>query len=230
VGKTRKDRQGRDVKAPLREAARIYTRRGDFGETDLPALGQTAKSHPRLAASGALDELNCAIGELAVRTEASSLGASQRRAVLRRAKRAQRELFLLGSLLSGAARPARGPTASHRAMVERLEAEIEAMEAELPACRGFLVPGGDPLASAAHLARAVCRRAERDCTAVVSDESLAGVILPYLNRLSDWLFVLARWLAKLTGGAEEYWPTPAKGRKQAACAGKKKSRSSRRRQ
>lgn len=227
MGKTRQDRRRRDGGAPSGKGVRIYTRRGDFGETDLPALGRIAKSHPRLAASGALDELNCAIGEVAVRIEASSFGGRQGRAVLRRVKRVQGELFLLGSLLSGAGRCTRGPTARHRAMVRRLETEIEAMEGELPRCRGFLVPGGDPLASAAHLARAICRRAERDCTAAVGGEPAvrrAGAILPYLNRLSDWLFVLARWLAKSVGGAEEYWRRPAAVHRQDACAAKKKSR------
>lgn len=184
--------------------------RGDGGQTHLPALGRTAKCHPRLEACGALDELLCAIGEVAARIEASSLEAAPRRALLRHLRRIQGELLQLGGLVSGATDHTRRSRATAPAMVRQLENEIEEMEACLPACQGFVLPGGNLPASAAHIARAICRRAERDCVAALGDDASAPTVLPYLNRLGAWLFALARWLTEQLGNRERYWRGPAR--------------------
>jgi len=188
---------------------KVYTRGGDKGETFCPALGRVPKTNPRVAAVGALDELNCALGELAVRVAASPIEPARRRTVLRRLKIIQRELFMMGTRTSGSAPARRGPTARDHARVARLEAEIDAMESQMPPCTGFILPGGSASASAAHIARSTCRRAERDNLAALAGEPAAGIVIPYLNRLADWLFVLARWLTHAAGCPDEYWHRPA---------------------
>ena len=192
--------------------ARTYTCRGDGGETDLPAAGRVSKCHLRVAACGALDELNCAVGETVSWVEAFAASKRPHRGVRRWLLRIQRELFVLGSLVSGVRKAPRGHTSRHGAAVRRLESEIDVMTAELPECRGFILPGGGVAASAAHRARAICRRAERDCVAAVKDDPIAEAVLPYLNRLGHWLFVLARRLSKSAGGKEEFWRGPVKAR------------------
>lgn len=192
--------------------AALRPRPGDGGETHLPAVGRVAKSHPRLVACGSLDELNCAIGEIVARVEASFPRKAQRLAILRSLRRVQRELFLLGALASGVGQSFPGPSAQHRAMLRRLDREIQSMKSELPPPKGFILPGGDPLSSAAQLARAFCRRAERDCVAALDGEPAGRLIVPYLNRLGEWLFLAARRFANLMGHPEESWPQSAKSR------------------
>jgi len=192
-----------------RQVRRMH--RGDCGQTDLPALGRVGKNHPLIEACGSLDELICAIGEAAARVRIASLEAAKRSS-LQKIARIQRELLLVGSLVSCGPKRANIPAARARAMVRRLENEIQAMQAQLPAMRGFVLPGGDLAAVAAHFARAICRRAERDCVSAVGGERQAAMILPYLNRLSGWLFALARYLLKLTGREEECWK-PRKSRR-----------------
>ena len=202
---------------------RVRAHRGDDGRTDFPSLGRVAKSHPLLEACGSLDELNCVVGELAARVEASSLETIKRRAIVRQLRRIQGELFLIGSILSGAPGRTSGSAARVRTLLRRLESEVKAMGANLTPCRGFILPGDNLLTSAAHLARAVCRRAERNCVAamglemsngrslrknhgqdahVMTHEPRADAILPYLNRLGHWLFVLARRLSQSLGRGE----------------------------
>jgi len=195
----------------MRRSGRPH-RGGDNGQTVLPVLGRIAKDHPRLEACGSLDELNCAIGELAARIEVSLVGATRRRVIERQIKRIQGELFHLGSLISAKPSREQGRTTRPDAMVRRLEDEIEAMEADLPVCKGFILPGGNLPASAAHVARAICRRAERCCVAALGSEPPADAVLPYLNRLGNWLFALARYLSKSLGCREEYWQNPTKSR------------------
>jgi len=188
------------------ERVRIFTRRGDDGTTESPGLGRVPKDHPRLDAIGTLDELNCVLGEIAALIESSPFGAVEIRTATRRIRRIQRDLFEVGSLVVGA--PADLPdreAAKGRARVRRLERQIESMEKVLPECEGFILPGGHITAASAHVARAVCRRAERRFAAVLRDTRAAGVVLPYLNRLSDWLFVFARRLNILAGRGDEYW-------------------------
>ena len=178
---------------------RIYTRTGDAGETGLVDGSRLPKSAPRMAAIGDVDELNSAIG--VALTHAMPAEARERLA------RIQNELFDLGADF---ATPGPDFAPSEMALrivasqVERLEAEIDAMNAALAALRSFILPGGDPAAAAIHLARAICRRAERSAVAAHAEAGLNPVGLAYINRLSDHLFVLARAL-NLGGEGDIVW-------------------------
>lgn len=164
---------------------KIYTRTGDDGTTGLIGGSRVLKSDARIECFGTVDELNATIGLAAA--AASGVLLEQLRAV-------QTELFVIGSHLAA---PADG---RHRAslptiqpsMIARLETQIDAAEATLPPLRNFILPGGTELAARLHLARTVCRRAERLTVAWGTSHSDGSIIVTYLNRLSDWLFVQAR--------------------------------------
>jgi cob(I)alamin adenosyltransferase len=167
---------------------KIYTRTGDGGETGLFGGGRVPKSHTRVEAYGTVDELNAALG-LAV------LSVSDEE-IVERLKRVQQDLFTIGSSLAtpgaedGTARvqiPAVPPE-----RVQEMEAWIDASDGETPELRAFILPGGTEGAAALHLARTVCRRAERTVVRLASGDSIEPVVLRYLNRLSDLLFSLAR--------------------------------------
>jgi cob(I)alamin adenosyltransferase len=168
---------------------KIYTRTGDSGETGLVDGSRVSKADARLGAIGDVDEANCAIG-LALR----AAGDAEARAML---SRIQNELFDLGADL---ATPGgiEGALRILPAQVERLEREIDRMNEDLEALRSFILPGGAGGSAELHLARAVVRRAER--AAVGAAPSFNPTALTYLNRLSDHLFVLARWVARESGG------------------------------
>jgi cob(I)alamin adenosyltransferase len=177
---------------------RIYTRIGDGGSTSLADGSTTAKTDPRIAVCGAVDETNACVGLARSHTAADAeLDAAL--------ARIQNELFDLGADFAT-------PTAAEReglriveAQVARLETEIDAMNARQAPLSSFVLPGGSPAAAALHLARTVCRRAERDAWAL--NESGAGVnaiALRYLNRLSDLLFVAAR-RANGDGAGDVLW-------------------------
>jgi cob(I)alamin adenosyltransferase len=166
---------------------KIYTRRGDGGETDLFGGGRVAKDDRRVDALGAVDELNACVGICAATTEHADLR--------RIAHAVQGRLLDLGGALA-APDPQRraksgvgGPTEED---VEELEAHIDALEPELPPLKRFILPGGTPAAAALHAARTVCRRAERRVVALHREAPLDAGWLRYLNRLSDLLFVMAR--------------------------------------
>jgi len=167
---------------------KIYTRTGDGGETGLFGGGRVPKDHRRVAAYGAVDELNAAIG-LARALDPADLDAALLESV-------QRDLFAIGEQL---ARPhpakvakALGKAELGDARVAALERAIDADEAELTPLERFILPGGTPKSAALHLARTVCRRAERSVVTLAREEQVPAVVLVYLNRLSDLLFVLAR--------------------------------------
>lgn len=166
---------------------KIYTKTGDKGETGLWGGQRVRKDDARVAAYGQVDELNCAVGAaLAVLPEEAA-------ALREMLTRVQNELFVVGSILAGVQDPAPSP--------ERLEREIDAMTAELPPLKQFILPGGGPAGAALHLARGVCRRAER---AVVPLDGVHDVVV-YLNRLSDHLFTAARWANMKSGRTETPW-------------------------
>ncbi|MBN1287441.1 MAG: cob(I)yrinic acid a,c-diamide adenosyltransferase [Anaerolineae bacterium] len=174
---------------------KLYTRTGDGGTTALLAGGRVPKDHPRVAAYGALDELNAMIGL------ARALGVDAE--IDARLDRIQHELFDLGSDM--ATPPDRSPAGLTRVspdLVERLESEIDAMDAALDPLREFILPGGAPGGAALHAARTVCRRAERAIVSLMAVDAINEVGLQYVNRLSDWLFAAAR-LANLRAGAPE---------------------------
>jgi len=164
---------------------RIYTRGGDTGETSLGDGARVAKHDPRVEAFGTVDEANAAIGlaRLAAPAEADAMLA-----------RIQNDLFDLGADLCTPedGRRAAGALRIQASQVERLEREIDALNAELKPLDSFVLPGGTPCAAQLHLARTITRRAERLVAALASRETVNGEALKYLNRLSDHLFVLSR--------------------------------------
>ena len=167
---------------------RIYTRTGDAGETGLVDGSRVSKADPRLAAIGEVDEANSAIG-----AALPGVADADARAML---ARIQNELFDLGADLA----TPEGVAGALRIVPDqaaRLEREIDAMNADLAPLTSFILPGGGGGSAGIHLARAVVRRAERASVAVAG---LNPAALAYLNRLSDHLFVLARWLAREKGG------------------------------
>lgn len=166
---------------------RIYTRGGDAGETSLGDGARTAKHGPRVEAFGAVDEANAALGI------ARACGAPDDAADAM-LERIQNDLFDLGADLCVPPGGRRGAGALRvaQAQVDRLEAEIDAMNEALDPLTSFVLPGGTPAAAFLHLARTVVRRAERRVSALAEVEEIAPLSLVYLNRLSDHLFVLAR--------------------------------------
>jgi cob(I)alamin adenosyltransferase len=178
---------------------RIYTRTGDKGDTALGSGSRVPKDALRIEAYGAVDETNAALGlaRLSAKPPLDSILA-----------RAQNDLFDLGADLclpeKGAAEP-RPPLRISDAQVERLEREIDLLNAELAPLTSFVMPGGTPAAAALHLARTICRRAERRMVTLARAESVAGPALRYINRLSDLLFVAARYANKAEGLGDVLW-------------------------
>ena len=176
-------------------AVKVYTRTGDDGSTGLADGTRVSKADSRVAAYGDLDELNAVIGVL----RAEDLPPE----VAPQLKRAQAILFEVGAFLAD---PAGRPVLSEGVVKpEWLERWIDAMEAELPKLRNFVLPAGARAATLAHQARAVCRRAEREVVALRERGADVETVVPLLNRLSDALFVLARWLNHRVGVADVLW-------------------------
>lgn len=176
---------------------RIYTKTGDKGETSLYRGGRVPKDAPRLEAYGTLDELNAHLGlGIALLPDVPEVAA-----IAAEVRRAQRDLFCLGAQLATLGDQ---PPAWHvvEADVTRLEAAIDAMEADLPPLTTFVLPGGHPAGAAFHVARTVARRAERLIVGVAREEALDPLIVTYVNRLSDYLFVLARFVSHRLGKPE----------------------------
>jgi cob(I)alamin adenosyltransferase len=184
---------------------RIYTRTGDAGTTRLATGATVSKADLRVETYGAVDETNACLG--LARTHTRDSGAFD--ALL---ARLQNELFDLGADLSTPAKADEAEGSKLRILdsqVARLEGEIDALNAELPPLTSFVLPGGAPAAAALHLARTVCRRAEREAVRLVeAGEPVSGPALRYLNRLSDLLFVAARY-ANDRGAAEVFWNSGA---------------------
>ncbi|SFP96002.1 cob(I)yrinic acid a,c-diamide adenosyltransferase [Sphingomonas rubra] len=175
---------------------KIYTRTGDGGTTGLVDGSRVSKADPRMVAIGDVDEANSAIG---VASAALAEGP-----VREELTRIQNDLFDLGADL---ATPAgiEGALRVVPAQVERLEAAIDRLNGELSPLDSFILPGGDPGAAAVHLARAVARRAERSIAAMAeTGEGASAAAASYVNRLSDYLFVAARWLNQ-KGAADVLW-------------------------
>jgi cob(I)alamin adenosyltransferase len=172
--------------------SKIYTRTGDDGSTGLGDGSRVPKESLRVEAYGTVDEANSAVGMV--------LGEPLPPAVRRCLTDIQHDLFDLGGELC-----IPGHVIVTAAHVTRLESELDGFNAALPPLKDFILPGGGSAAAACHLARAVCRRAERRCWSLARIETVAPASLQYLNRLSDLLFVVARVLARETGGGEVIW-------------------------
>lgn len=188
---------------------RVYTRSGDSGETSLVGGQRIAKDSVRIESYGTVDELNAVVG--LVRTaNADEPGGTADEADRRRLDaylgRVQNELFNLGSdlaTLPGDRHP-KQPVVEKR-HVQFLEQAMDALNAELPELTSFVLPGGGAVSAQLHQARTVCRRAERVVTTLARQEAIGEHCLVYLNRLSDFLFVLSRWTARTHGRAEVLW-------------------------
>ena len=179
---------------------KIYTRRGDAGETDLFGGPRVGKDHLRVEAYGAVDELNAILGQAAA--------ASEQKDLVELSQEIQSRLFDLGSQLAT-------PDAKHReksglpgvepAQVKVLEERVDTLESELPPLTRFILPGGTTAAAAYHVARTVCRRAERRCVTLAREGDVPEAALRYLNRLSDLLFVMARVENHRVGVTDVEW-------------------------
>lgn len=185
---------------------KIYTRSGDGGETGLVTGERLSKADLRIAAYGDVDELNSALGLARATNRARPAGAPARDSLEVWLKAIQNELFLVGSDLACvlAHRPAQMKVVSEAAAT-RLEQQIDEMNGTLGPLTEFILPGGGRLGAELHLARTICRRAERGAVALASREPVDPVTIQYLNRLSDFLFVAARYAAKQCGEPEELW-------------------------
>ena len=172
--------------------SKIYTKTGDDGTTGLGDGTRVAKDSARVAAYGTVDELNSTIGALL----AQQVPGAVREALTQ----IQHDLFDLGGELC-----IPGFAMVHDADVERLERTLDAFNEDLPPLKDFILPGGGMAAAAAHVARTVCRRAEREVVALARHEAVRAEAIRYLNRLSDLLFVLARVLARASGEGEVLW-------------------------
>ena len=173
--------------------SKIYTRTGDDGTTGLGDGSRVPKDADRVEAYGTIDEANSAIG---VVLACDSVPDTVRNVLTE----IQHDLFELGGELC-----IPGHAAITAAFVERLEVELDALNAELPALEEFILPGGGIAAAHCHVARTVVRRAERITTSLAATEEVRPELLKYLNRLSDLLFVIARTLARQGGGQEVLW-------------------------
>jgi len=179
---------------------KIYTKRGDRGETDLFGGGRVAKSDLRVCAYGEVDELNACVGVATAQSAHEDV-----RELLRRV---QCKLFDLGAFLAtpeATSREKAGIEDIAEAEVGVLEQAIDRFESELEPLKTFILPGGTHSAAAFHVARTVCRRAERTGVALDAESPLGGAALRYLNRLSDLLFVIARVENRRAGEPDVPW-------------------------
>jgi cob(I)alamin adenosyltransferase len=184
---------------------RIYTKAGDGGQTRLVGGQKVAKDSPRIEAYGTVDELSSCLGLARTALAAPPVpeGAAELAGVI---ARIQNELFNLGSDLATlpADRHPQQPVLEER-HVAALEREIDAWNADLPELRSFVLPGGGWVASYLHVARTVCRRAERLAVHLRASETIGDQVIPYLNRLSDALFVMSRHASRIYGEPEPLW-------------------------
>jgi cob(I)alamin adenosyltransferase len=169
---------------------KIYTKAGDGGKTYL-GEGEIKKTSVKISALGAIDELNSILGIIVAQDPPKEIAKV--------CLRIQTELFVLGGQLAG------GKRKFSKSFVARLEKEIDRWQKNLPKLTTFIIPGGSLTASYLHLARTACRQAEIETTRLSDEEKVDKNALAYLNRLSDWLFVLARYTNKLEGIKENLW-------------------------
>jgi cob(I)alamin adenosyltransferase len=185
---------------------KIYTKTGDEGETGLFGGGRVRKDHPRIAAYGALDELNATLGVARAEIARCELWApSQKEDFDAFLGEVQNRLFDLGAELATPDAEVRGLQQIGEGHVEAIERVIDAHEERLPALKRFILPGGSATAAHLHVARCVCRRAERELVTLAGIEPVREIPVRYLNRLSDLLFVLARSANQAVGVADVPW-------------------------
>jgi cob(I)alamin adenosyltransferase len=178
-------------------ANKIYTKTGDDGTTGLFGGARLPKNHIRIEAYGTVDELNAVIGWLMTFPHSDSSYSLL--------QNIQSRLFTVGSNLASDPDKEMITPDLESDDIRVIEEAIDGMQSELPELRHFILPGGSPGVSAAHLARTVCRRAERRCVALSFESGVDPMIILYLNRLSDYFFVLARWIGNQEGIEEIKW-------------------------
>jgi len=183
---------------------KVYTKTGDKGETSLFGGARVSKGHLRIHAYGTVDELNSYIGLLSDLSPDESRNSEL--------IRIQDRLFTLGALLATEREEAKKklPVITQED-VEYLEESIDTMERSLEPIKNFVLPGGHPTVSYCHISRCVCRRAERICVELFENNKVEEIVIQYLNRLSDYLFVLSRFLTKILKVKETPW-IPEKGK------------------
>lgn len=176
---------------------KVYTKKGDKGLTSLIGGNRVSKSHSRIDAYGTIDELNSFVGLVRDYTQ-----EERQKNLL---YKIQNTLFVIGSNLASTPEAKMEIPNLEEVEILELEQAIDLMDAQLPALKNFVLPGGHESVSHAHVARCVCRRAERLSVALSAQEEIDHSIIPYLNRLSDYLFVLSRFLAKENAVDEVIW-------------------------
>lgn len=191
--------------------SKVYTKFGDAGDTMLASGDTVRKDSARVESYGEVDELNAVLGLLRVELARTPTSDEQRpfaTALDASLARIQQELFDLGAeLATPGAAEGKARLKVEDGDVTRLEKELDALNEHLSPLRSFILPGGGPLGALAHLGRTVCRRAERRAVALAHQEPVRGEALRYLNRLSDYLFVVARAAAQRFGHPEVLWDT-----------------------
>ena len=178
----------------------MYTRGGDRGETSLFGSGRVRKDSLRVEAYGTIDELNSCLGVAVAFCENPEMATAL--------KKVQAKLFTAGADLAtdmGSETQGKAIPRIGRSDTDELERMIDALQEELPPLRSFILPGGTRLSAAIHLSRAVCRRAERRVVELARSEKVNQEMVPFLNRLSTYLFNLAREANLLAGQADEVW-------------------------
>ena len=177
---------------------KIYTKKGDKGKTQLLGGSLVDKNHIKLECYGTIDELNSLVGNI----YDQEISAFHKEILFK----IQNQLFNLGSIISfdGEKDKVKLPNITTQ-NIKMLEKAIDKMEGELPMLRAFILPSGHPSASKCHIARTVCRRAERNLVALSQEENINNLYIQYLNRLSDYLFVLARAILKDNNAQEIAW-------------------------
>lgn len=178
----------------------LYTGTGDAGTTSLVGGARVKKNSLRLEAYGTLDELSSSLGLMASGKDCTEELRGQIRAI-------QNELFNLGSYLATAVEPGTAPkcAAMTEAKISELEGWIDALDEQTPKVNAFVLPGGCDTASRAHIARVVCRRAERRILDLADEEYVDPAVIKYVNRLSDYLFIAARFANFIAGEGEIVW-------------------------
>jgi cob(I)alamin adenosyltransferase len=181
---------------------RVYTKAGDQGETALIGGDRVSKASPRIECYGTIDELNATLGMVRTALEQSAAGPR----LLPVIDRIQNELFNLGAQLAtpDPQRRSQMPAISDR-HISVLEVLMDELNEDLPALQSFVLPGGGWPSACFHLARTVCRRAERLVVSLARSEDVEAISVQYLNRLSDALFVMGRWAAKKDARTEPLW-------------------------
>ena len=180
----------------------VYTKTGDQGETSLGSGERVSKCSQRIECIGNVDELNSHLGLISSQLRPLDIFGDLHQQL----RRIQNECFNLGAELAMLAND-ENPSCPHIRLsnVKSLETEIDDMNASLPPLKSFVLPGGNTIASCFHIARTVCRRAERSYIRLSKENATRTTSMQYLNRLSDWLFVASRWAIKQLGDEEITW-------------------------